>query len=102
MNCTWSPEELGEKLPVSLKKYIADNDIDFYTINATKIASEIGLGGRISMVMQSAFFKLAEVLPLEDAIKYLKQAIVDSYGLKGEKDSTDELSGRGLWLGIIS
>ena len=85
LNCTWSPEELDEKLPASLKKYIADNDIDFYTINATKIASEIGLGGRINMVMQSAFFKLAEVLPLEDAIKYLKQAIVDSYGLKGEK-----------------
>lgn len=85
LNCTWSPEELDEKLPASLKKYIADNDINFYTINATKIASEIGLGGRINMVMQSAFFKLAEVLPLEDAIKYLKQAIVDSYGLKGEK-----------------
>ncbi|HZK57589.1 MAG TPA: pyruvate:ferredoxin (flavodoxin) oxidoreductase, partial [Clostridia bacterium] len=85
LNCTWSPEELEEKLPASLKKYLADNDIDFYTLNATKIASEIGLGGRINMVMQSAFFKLAKVLPLDEAIKYLKQAIVDSYGLKGEK-----------------
>ncbi len=85
LNCIWSPEELEEKLPATLKKYIADNKIDFYTLNATKIAAEIGLGGRINMVMQSAFFKLAEVLPLEEAIKYLKQAIVDSYGLKGEK-----------------
>lgn len=85
LNCVWSPEELDEKLPASLKKYIADNDINFYTLNATDIAAEIGLGGRINMIMQSAFFKLSEVLPIDDAVKYLKQAIVDSYGKKGEK-----------------
>ncbi len=85
LNCIWSPEELEERLPAQMKRYIADNNINFYTLNATKIASEIGLGGRINMVMQSGFFKLSEVLPLDDAIKYLKQAIVDSYGLKGEK-----------------
>ncbi len=85
LNCVWSPEELDEKLSASLKKYIADNDINFYTLNATDIAAEIGLGGRINMIMQSAFFKLSEVLPIDDAVKYLKQAIVDSYGKKGEK-----------------
>ncbi len=85
LNCIWSPEELDSKLPASLKKYIADNDIKFYTLNATKIASDIGLGGRINMIMQSAFFKLAEVISVEDAIKYLKDAVVKSYGKKGEK-----------------
>ncbi len=85
LNCIWSPEELEEKLPASIKKYIVDNNINFYTLNATKIASEIGLGGRINMIMQSAFFKLSQVIPVEDAIKYLKEAVVDSYGLKGDK-----------------
>ncbi|MBU5676018.1 pyruvate:ferredoxin (flavodoxin) oxidoreductase [Alkaliphilus sp. MSJ-5] len=85
LNCIWSPEELEEKLPASIKKYIADNNINFYILNATKIASEIGLGGRINMIMQSAFFKLSQVIPVEDAIKYLKEAVVDSYGLKGDK-----------------
>ncbi|ABR50727.1 pyruvate flavodoxin/ferredoxin oxidoreductase domain protein [Alkaliphilus metalliredigens QYMF] len=85
LNCIWSPEELDAKLPASIKRYIVENNINFYTLNATKIATEIGLGGRINMVMQSAFFKLAEVIPVEDATKYLKEAIVDAYGIKGEK-----------------
>ncbi|MCC5909457.1 MAG: pyruvate:ferredoxin (flavodoxin) oxidoreductase [Clostridiaceae bacterium] len=85
LNCLWSPEELDEKLPAAMKKYIAENDINFYTLNATEIAREIGLGGRINMVMQSAFFKLAEVIPVEDAKNYLKDAIVKAYGSKGEK-----------------
>ncbi|GAB6085691.1 pyruvate:ferredoxin (flavodoxin) oxidoreductase [Alkaliphilus crotonatoxidans] len=85
LNCIWSPEELSDKLPASMKKYIAQNNINFYTINATDIASEIGLGGRINMICQAAFFKLADVIPVEDAVKYLKKAIVDSYGKKGEK-----------------
>ncbi|SHK03203.1 pyruvate:ferredoxin (flavodoxin) oxidoreductase, partial [Tepidibacter formicigenes] len=85
LNCKWSQEELNEKLPASMKKYIADNDINFYTINATDIATQIGLGNRINMVMQSAFFKLAKVIDLDDAVKYLKDAIVKSYGKKGEK-----------------
>ena len=84
LNTIWSDEELEEHLPNKLKKYIAENDIEFYTINATKIAQEIGLGGRTNMVMQSAFFKLAEVLPIDDAIKYLKEAIVKDYGAKGD------------------
>ncbi|KXG77666.1 pyruvate:ferredoxin (flavodoxin) oxidoreductase [Thermotalea metallivorans] len=84
LNCKWTPEELDEKLPASMKKYIAEKNIQFYTINATDIAAEIGLGHRINMIMQSAFFKLAGVIPLDDAVKYLKDAIVKSYGKKGE------------------
>ncbi len=85
LNTIWDQEELDAKLPAAMKKYIADNNINFYTLNATKIAQEIGIGGRINMIMQSAFFKLAEVIPMDDAIKYLKEAIDDAYGNKGEK-----------------
>ncbi len=85
LNTLWSHDELNEKLPASMKKYIADNNINFYTINATKIASEVGLGNRTNMVMQSAFFKLAEVIDINDAVKYLKDAIIESYGNKGDK-----------------
>lgn len=85
LNCQWAPEELDEKLPVSMKRYIANNDINFYIINATDIAQKIGLRSRINMIMQAAFFKLAKVIPLEDAVKYLKDAVVSSYGKKGEK-----------------
>ncbi|SES96188.1 pyruvate-ferredoxin/flavodoxin oxidoreductase [Natronincola peptidivorans] len=85
LNCMWSPEELEEKLPAAMKKYIAENNIKFYTLNGTEIAREIGLGGRINMVMQAAFFKLAEVIPVDVALKHLKEAIVKAYGSKGEK-----------------
>ena len=67
------------------EKYIAENDIKFYTIDATKLAEEIGLGNRINMIMQAAFFKLTNVIPLDDAIKYLKQSIEHAYGKQGEK-----------------
>ena len=59
----------------------------FYTINAVKIAQDIGLGGRFNMIMQSAFFKLADIIPVEDAVKYLKDAVVTNYGKKGRKSS---------------
>ncbi|MDK2805479.1 MAG: pyruvate-ferredoxin/flavodoxin oxidoreductase [Thermoanaerobacterium sp.] len=85
LNCTWKPEELDEKLPASMKRYIAKNNINFYIINAVDIAKELGLGARINMIMQSAFFKLANIIPIEDAVKHLKEAIVKSYGHKGEK-----------------
>ena len=85
LNTIWSPEEVEEKLPASYKRYIAENDIEFYTLNAVKIAQGIGLGGRINMIMQSAFFKISNVIPVEDAIKYLKEAVVTSYGKKGQK-----------------
>ena len=85
LNCVWSPEELEEKLPASMKRYIAENEIKFYIINAVDIASSIGLGGRINMVTQSAFFKLANVIPIEEAVPLLKDAIKKTYGKKGEK-----------------
>lgn len=85
LNTVWDPEELDERLPAAMKRYIAKNEIDFYVINAVKIAQEIGLGGRINMIMQSAFFKIADIIPVEDAVKYLKEAVVSSYGKKGEK-----------------
>ena len=85
LNTIWSPEEVEEKLPANLKRYIANNNIEFYIINAVKIAQEVGLGGRINMIMQSAFFKVANIIPVEDAIKYLKEAVVNTYSKKGEK-----------------
>ncbi|HHX13489.1 MAG TPA: pyruvate:ferredoxin (flavodoxin) oxidoreductase [Clostridiales bacterium] len=85
LNCLWSPEELDRKLPAAMKRYIAEKNIRLYTIDATSIAEEVGLGNRINMVMQSAFFALAKVIPLEDAISYLKEAVEDSYGKKGGK-----------------
>ncbi|PRR78830.1 Pyruvate-flavodoxin oxidoreductase [Clostridium liquoris] len=85
LNCPWKEKELDERLPSSLKRYIAENDINFYVIDAISIARNIGLGGRINMVMQSAFFKLANIIPIEDAAKYLKDSIQTTYGKKGEK-----------------
>ena len=85
LNTIWTPDELTERLPASMKRYIALNDIEFYTINAVKIAQDVGLGGRINMIMQAAFFKIANIIPVEDAVKYLKEAVVSSYGKKGEK-----------------
>ena len=84
LNTMWDLDELERRIPAAIKRYIAQNDINFYTINAIKIAQEIGLGGRINMIMQAAFFKLANIIPIEDAIKYLKEAVVTSYGKKGE------------------
>ncbi len=84
LNCQWNENELDEKLPADIKRHIANDNINFYTINATDIAVEIGLGSRINMIMQAAFFKLAKVIPLEDAVAYLKDSIVKSYGKKGQ------------------
>lgn len=84
LNCLWDEKEVEQNLPNNLKRYIAENNIHFYTINATKIAADIGLGGRINMVMQSAFFKLSGVLPIDEAVRHLKDQIVKSYGHKGE------------------
>lgn len=85
LNCSWSEDQLTEKLPAEMKRYIAENNIDFYTIDGVKIAQEVGLGGRINMVMQTAFFKLADIIPFDEAVDYLKKAIEDTYGHKGEK-----------------
>ena len=85
LNTIWSKDELETHLPAKMKKYIADNEINFYTVNATAIASEIGLGNRINMIMQSAFFKLAQIIPEADAVGHLKDSIAKAYGKKGEK-----------------
>ncbi len=85
LNTSWSKEELEEKLPASLKRDIAKKNAKVYLIDAVKIADEIGLGGRINMVMQTAFFKLANVIPFDEAVKYLKKAVEKTYGRKGEK-----------------
>ena len=84
LNCSWNTEELEEHLPGQVKKYIADNNIQFYTIDGVKIGKEIGLGNRINTVLQSAFFKLSKILPEEDAIKYMKDAATASYSKKGD------------------
>ena len=85
LNCIWDANEVEEHLPAAMKQYMAENEINFYTVNATKIAAEIGLGSRINMIMQAAFFKLAKIIDEADAIKYLKEAVVKAYGKKGEK-----------------
>jgi len=85
LNSPWEVDQLDDELPDSLKKYIAEHNINFYIINANKIASEIGLGSRINMIMQSAFFKLADVMPYDEAVKHLKDSIVKSYGKKGQE-----------------
>ncbi|MGI6038248.1 MAG: pyruvate:ferredoxin (flavodoxin) oxidoreductase [Limnochordia bacterium] len=85
LNSPWSLEEMEEQLPASLKRTIAQKKLRFYNIDAVKIAGEIGLGGRINTILQSAFFKIANVIPAEDAVKYMKEAIYKTYGRKGEK-----------------
>ncbi|MDR1730629.1 MAG: pyruvate:ferredoxin (flavodoxin) oxidoreductase [Synergistaceae bacterium] len=85
LNCSWSAAELEERLPAAMKRFIAENEVEFYTVDAVKIAQELGLGGRINMIMQAAFFRLAHILPVEEAVKYLKDAVVDSYGKQGQK-----------------
>ena len=84
LNCTWGPEELEEKLPAKLRRTIAEKELHFYIINAAKIAQEIGLGGRINMVCQAAFFKLTNIIPVDDAIAYLKDSVEKTYGKKGQ------------------
>jgi len=84
LNTTWTTlSQLEEHLPSKMKRYLAENEIKFYIINATEAAEKLGLGNRTNTIMQSAFFKLANVIPLEDAVKYMKDAIEHSYGRKG-------------------
>ncbi len=85
LNSIWDEEETKKRLPDNMKKYLAENEINFYIINGTKLGEEIGLGTRTNTIMQSAFFKITEVIPYEDAVDEMKKAIVKSYGSKGEK-----------------
>lgn len=83
LNCPWGKRELKANLPAGIKRTLAINQIEFYTIDAMKIASQAGLGNRINMVMQAVFFRLANVIPFEEAIGYLKDSINKMYGKKG-------------------
>ncbi|HHT41808.1 MAG TPA: pyruvate:ferredoxin (flavodoxin) oxidoreductase [Firmicutes bacterium] len=85
LNSPWTLEEMETELPASLKRTIAQKKLRFYNIDAVKIAAEIGLGGRINTILQSAFFQIANVIPPADAVKYIKEAISNTYGDKGEK-----------------
>lgn len=85
LNSVWSKEEVSKYLPNHIKKYLAKHNIKFYIINATKIAGEIGLGGRTNTVLQSAFFKIANLIPYDQAVELMKKFIVKSYGKKGEE-----------------
>ena len=84
INCQWTDEELDEHLNAADKKYIADNNIQLYTINAIDKAIEIGMGKRTNTILQSAFFKLADIMPIDEAVDYMKQAAKKSYGKKGD------------------
>ncbi|WP_304646323.1 pyruvate:ferredoxin (flavodoxin) oxidoreductase, partial [uncultured Duncaniella sp.] len=84
LNTIWEGEELAKNLPNKIKKFFADNDITIYYINATKIAQEIGLGNRTNTILQSAFFRITEVIPVDLAVEQMKKFIVKSYGKKGQ------------------
>ena len=85
INCQWTPEELAEHLDASAKKYIAENDINLYTIDAIKLCAEIGMGKRTNTTLQSAFFSLSGVMPKEEAIQHMKEAATKSYLKKGQE-----------------
>ncbi len=85
INCQWTPEELASHLPAVAKRYIAENNINVYTINAIDLAKEIGMGKRTNTILQSAFFALAKILPVDEAVDYMKKAAYKSYSAKGEE-----------------
>ena len=84
LNTIWEGEELAKNLPNKVKKYFAQNNISVYYINATQIAQEIGLGNRTNTILQSAFFRITGVIPVDQAVEQMKKFIVKSYGKKGE------------------
>ena len=98
INCQWTDEELDSKLNAAAKKYIADNKVQLYTINAIDKAIEIGMGKRTNTILQSAFFKLANVMPINDAIDFMKAAAKKSYGKKG--DAVVEMNYKAIDAGV--
>ncbi|MEG2200231.1 MAG: pyruvate:ferredoxin (flavodoxin) oxidoreductase, partial [Anaerovorax sp.] len=84
LNCSWTIEELEKNIPNSVKRYIAENNISFYIMDANKISNEIGLGNHSNMVLQAAFFKLANIIPVEDALNHMKQGVISAYSKKGQ------------------
>ncbi len=85
LNTIWEEDEVKRRLPNSMKKFLAENEIKFYTINGTKLAVDLGLGNRTNTIMQAAFFKITNVIPFDLAVEQMKKAIVKSYGMKGEQ-----------------
>ncbi|MGN0344594.1 MAG: pyruvate:ferredoxin (flavodoxin) oxidoreductase [Lachnospiraceae bacterium] len=98
INCQWSDEELDHHLNAEAKKYIADNNIQLYTINAIDKAIEIGMGKRTNTILQSAFFKLADVMPIDEAVEFMKQAAKKSYSKKG--DAVVEMNYKAIDAGV--
>lgn len=98
INCQWSDEELAHHLNAEAKKYIADNNIQLYTINAIDKAIEIGMGKRTNTILQSAFFKLADVMPIDEAVEFMKQAAKKSYSKKG--DAVVEMNYKAIDAGV--
>ncbi len=98
INCQWSDEELNTHIPAESKKYIAENNIQLYTINAIDKAIEIGMGKRTNTILQSAFFKLADVMPIDDAVKFMKEAAKKSYSKKG--DAVVEMNYKAIDAGV--
>ncbi len=85
LNTSWNQAELEEHLPGDVKKYIADHNVQFYTVDANRLARELGLGNHANMILQAAFFKLSGVMPVDDAVRYMKEAVQKTYAKKGEK-----------------
>ena len=98
INCQWSDEELNQHMPAEAKQYIAKNNIQLYTINAIDKAIEIGMGKRTNTILQSAFFKLANVMPIDEAVEYMKAAAKKSYSKKG--DAVDEMNYKAIDAGV--
>ena len=98
INCQWSDEELNEHMPAEAKQYIAKNNIQLYTINAIDKAIEIGMGKRTNTILQSAFFKLANVMPIDKAVEYMKAAAKKSYSKKG--DAVVEMNYKAIDAGV--
>ena len=98
INCQWSDEELAEHLNAEAKQYIAKNNIQLYTINAIDKAIEIGMGKRTNTILQSAFFKLANVMPIDQAVEFMKAAAKKSYSKKG--DAVVEMNYKAIDAGV--
>ena len=98
INCQWSDEELDKHMPADAKKYIAENNIQVYTINAIDKAIEIGMGKRTNTILQSAFFKLADIMPIDEAVTFMKEAAKKSYSKKG--DAVVEMNYRAIDAGV--
>ena len=98
INCQWTDEELDKHMPAASKKYIADNNIQLYTINAIDKAFEIGMGKRTNTILQSAFFKLANIMPIDEAVEYMKAAAKKSYSKKG--DAVVEMNYKAIDAGV--